>query len=288
MSSLIRVRWDELIVPPMECAWLSSPEQKIPGRGCVSFEVAGENDATVILKDTPGSRRWQHDRGGVDQGYTVIIGSHRNSKLKIERNGVFVCQAEADWATIRRDEFREFWIQVDARGAIAVGAGEADSVFRWVDPEPLEGITSIGLSSWDRHLRYRNIRVDLEVPAQQDGDALSRRVSSSIPSLYAACVDALMGDDSVETAGRLMEMISSSMLPGMERLKRQAVRCLANHFGQVAEDREWLGKLSCGALVALLESPAMVGSARPRRGGGGRGGARELGDAPRVRNHTSP
>ena len=57
----------------------------------------GENDVTIILKPVPGAKRWQHlqrqqgPAGGeqlaVEANYTVILGSHRNSKLKIEKNG---------------------------------------------------------------------------------------------------------------------------------------------------------------------------------------------------------
>ena len=51
--------------------------------------VAGENDATLIIKPKPGSKRWQHvelDRASSDQHYTVVFGSHQNSCLKIEKN----------------------------------------------------------------------------------------------------------------------------------------------------------------------------------------------------------
>lgn len=63
---------------------------------CVSFGrgvLPGETDATIIFKATPGSRRWQHlARAGNgdaahEENYTVILGSHRNSSLKIERDG---------------------------------------------------------------------------------------------------------------------------------------------------------------------------------------------------------
>lgn len=59
--------------------------------------LAGENDVTIIFKPFPGAKRWQHlqrqqgPAGGeqlaVEANYTVILGSHRNSKLKIEKNG---------------------------------------------------------------------------------------------------------------------------------------------------------------------------------------------------------
>lgn len=46
----------------------------------------------------PGAKRWQHlqrqqgpgggpEQLAVEANYTVILGSHRNSKLKIEKNG---------------------------------------------------------------------------------------------------------------------------------------------------------------------------------------------------------
>jgi len=62
----------------------------------VSF-VAGETDAALIFKPTPGSRRWQHmaregrdehaDNLSTEDNYTVILGSHRNSSLKVEKCG---------------------------------------------------------------------------------------------------------------------------------------------------------------------------------------------------------
>lgn len=67
---------------------------------------AGENDATILLKPQPGSRRWQHLSavpraeaglhadavgGVVESNYTIILGSHRNSCLKIEKNGELCC-----------------------------------------------------------------------------------------------------------------------------------------------------------------------------------------------------
>ena len=80
----------------------------------VVCHAAGENDVTLILKRHAGSKRWQHfavggaqqaavpaanqlrvqqgpwQRPPVDEGYTLILGSHRNSCLKIEKNGVLV------------------------------------------------------------------------------------------------------------------------------------------------------------------------------------------------------
>lgn len=69
---------------------------------------AGENDVTIILKSEAGGRRWQHfahnggnavGQGGhgaqhpadpqqrTERNYTVILGSHRNSCIKVEKDG---------------------------------------------------------------------------------------------------------------------------------------------------------------------------------------------------------
>lgn len=58
--------------------------------------TAGENDATVILKPTPGSKRTRYVRDlqaaaylgnlHTDSNYTIILGSHRNSCLKFEKD----------------------------------------------------------------------------------------------------------------------------------------------------------------------------------------------------------
>jgi hypothetical protein len=60
--------------------------------------VAGETDVTVLFKAAPGSRRWQHGTslaGEGDSGYTVILGSHRNRCLKIERDGQTCAQVRS-------------------------------------------------------------------------------------------------------------------------------------------------------------------------------------------------
>ncbi len=60
--------------------------------------MPGETDAAVIFKPTPGSKRWQHiAREGsnaeaeqliTEDNYCVILGSHRNSSLKVEKCGI--------------------------------------------------------------------------------------------------------------------------------------------------------------------------------------------------------
>lgn len=128
----VRVNVDgTLIVPPFECAWLTGDGYELrSGSGCVLFEAKGETDVTLIFRPTPGTKRLQPLQrspqpspapyrqplqraqpaaagqqdaratpsstsglvGDAEPNYTVILGSHRNSCLKIEKNGTTVRQ----------------------------------------------------------------------------------------------------------------------------------------------------------------------------------------------------
>ena len=93
----VRVAGEVLVVPPFECAWLSGEGSEPSGDGgSVSFEAKGPSDVTVMLKPHGArTRRLDHWSGRLDGAaasdehtYLVIIGSHRNSCLCIERDGV--------------------------------------------------------------------------------------------------------------------------------------------------------------------------------------------------------
>lgn len=142
-----------LVVPPMALAWLAEAEG---GKIMVSFEARGHSDATVLLSS--GRSVGRQLRGNASN-YTVIIGSHRNSCVKIEKNGVVVCQVQTRGATgggslagsgpsspvksrVRQlhpmqldpDIFRTFWVSY-GHGEIRIGHGtEAGDAFcAWRD-----------------------------------------------------------------------------------------------------------------------------------------------------------
>ena len=92
---------------------------------------SGDSDVTVIFKAQPGSRRWQHIASGLHPGehplpggeaprgqllnpvsqhqternYTVILGSHRNTCLKFEKDGQ-LCEQVRDKSKPRAGEDR--------------------------------------------------------------------------------------------------------------------------------------------------------------------------------------
>lgn len=161
----------------------------------------------MILKATPGSRRWQHMARGLaadgqeslpstESNYTIIFGSHRNTSLKVEKNG-HPCSTVSTLASsasgllahhaaaasartspcsrpkmcillqikdipqmqLHPAEFRRFWIEYD-QGAFRMGCGAAgyDELMQWQDEHPIEGIKHVGLAAWDKFMAYRNIR----------------------------------------------------------------------------------------------------------------------------------
>lgn len=131
---MLRVNNGVLVVPPFECAWLTGNEYTLrSGAGCLSFEAKGDTDVTIIFKSVPGAKRLQplqraqNPNGGralsVEQNYTVIFGSHRNSCLKFEKNGATQCMVtEGPYARVSKD-FVAYWVDYN-RGVLTVGVGE--------------------------------------------------------------------------------------------------------------------------------------------------------------------
>ncbi|GKU98151.1 hypothetical protein SLEP1_g11187 [Rubroshorea leprosula] len=56
------------------------------GGGCVAFDAFACNDVTVVFRENVRSQHYHLKRDNSPH-YTVIIGSHRNRRLKIEVDG---------------------------------------------------------------------------------------------------------------------------------------------------------------------------------------------------------
>lgn len=155
-------KWNWLvIVPPFECQWLVEEELRFreAGRGCVAFEAYADNDVTVVLKEEAGSKHCHYRRDNAPN-YTIVLGSHRNSRLKIEADGESVVDV-AGLGLCSSSGFQSYWISI-YDGLISIGNGGDPGhnvVFQWLDSEPKCKVQYVGLSSWDKHVGYRNIRV---------------------------------------------------------------------------------------------------------------------------------
>lgn len=148
-----------LTVAPFECAWRNDLKFREAGRGCVAFEASAHNDVTLVFRENVGSQHYHYKRDSTPH-YTVILGSHRNRRLKIEVCGKTVVDVEGVGLCCS-SAFQSYWISI-YDGLISVGKGRypfQNLVFQWLDSNPNCSVRYIGLSSWDKHVGYRNVCV---------------------------------------------------------------------------------------------------------------------------------
>ncbi|XP_017189302.1 BTB/POZ domain-containing protein At2g30600 isoform X2 [Malus domestica] len=148
-----------LTVAPFECAWRKDLKFRESGRGCVAFEAFAHNDVTLVFRENVGSQHYHYKRDNSPH-YTVILGSHRNRRLKIEVDGNTVVDVEGV-GLCSSSAFQSYWISI-CDGLISIGKGKypfQNLVFQWLDSHPNCAVRYIGLSSWDKHVGYRNVSV---------------------------------------------------------------------------------------------------------------------------------
>ncbi|KAI3706133.1 hypothetical protein L1987_76391 [Smallanthus sonchifolius] len=162
-----------LTVAPFECAWRDDLRFKEAGRGCVAFEAFAHNDVTVVFREQSGSQHY-HYKSDNSPHYTVIIGSHRNRRLKIEVDGITAVD-EAGLGLCCSSAFQSYWISI-CDGLISIGKGRypfQSLVYQWLDEKPNCSVQYVGLSSWDKHVGYRNVNV---LPLTQNHMSLWKHV----------------------------------------------------------------------------------------------------------------
>lgn len=168
---------NSLTVAPFECAWLKDLRFREAGRGCVAFEASAHNDVTLVFRENVGSQHYHYKRDSCPH-YTVILGSHRNRRLRIIADGRTVVDEEGV-ALCSSSAFQSYWISV-YDGLISIGKGRypfQNLVFQWLDTNPNCSVQYIGLSSWDKHVGYRNVNV---LPPTQDHISLWKHVDNGV------------------------------------------------------------------------------------------------------------
>lgn len=156
-SSITKTYRNLLVVPPFECAWLVDDNLRFPepGRGCIAFEACADNDVTVVFKEKAGSKHYRTD---TDPNYAIVLGSHRNRRLRIEVDGATLFDAAG--VVVSPSHFERFWISI-CDGHITVGKGDPGRgiLLEWAHSDTTRKVQYVGLSSWDKHVGYRNIKV---------------------------------------------------------------------------------------------------------------------------------
>ncbi|WZY90075.1 hypothetical protein YC2023_046810 [Brassica napus] len=163
-----------LTVAPFECAWSDDLKFREPGRGCVAFDAFAHNDVTVVFRENVGSQHYHYKKDNSPH-YIVIIGSNRNRRLKIQVDGESVVDEEASDLCRCSLEFESYWISI-YDGLVSIGKGRypfQNLVFQWQDAKPNCSVQYVGLSSWDKHVGYRNVSV---FPVTRDRISLWKQV----------------------------------------------------------------------------------------------------------------
>ncbi|CAH9087084.1 unnamed protein product [Cuscuta europaea] len=148
------------VVAPFECSWHDDLRFREGGRGCVAFDAFAQNDVTVVFRERVGSQHYHYKRDDSPH-YTVIIGSHRNRRLKIEVDGETAVDAAGVDLPCSASTFQSYWICV-YDGLISIGKGRNpfhDLCFQWHHSNPNCSVQYVGLSSWDKHVGYRNVHI---------------------------------------------------------------------------------------------------------------------------------
>ncbi|KAF5828541.1 hypothetical protein DUNSADRAFT_17460 [Dunaliella salina] len=163
-----------IILKPLPGTKRVQPLQHVPSTGNPGHPPNGSahGSAPGTATSTPRGSFEQHAQpnssacamsAAVEPNYTIILGSHRNSCLKVEKNGVTRAMVQGPGSRISSRTFSRFWVNYSAAGVITVGSGEpspSSPFYQWTDPEgPIPGIQHVGLSSWDSYVSYRCIQV---------------------------------------------------------------------------------------------------------------------------------
>ena len=252
----------------------------------------GDNDVTVILKPQCGSRRWQHlsasPRAGggdpasplgrqsapppVEANYTVILGSHRNSCLKIEKDGELCHMASnIPGSKLSATSFTKFWVSFSA-GVLAVGTGEpnaSSTCCSWTDAEPIPDIQFVGLSAWDKHVGYRNIRVEPQAVQQLTSSAAAAAAAvppyphhsadfEPVPTLVElCCIEALRNMVSHNICAVLT--VSDAIAPVVDGLRALAVESAAQQLPEIVqEDPHGFTGLTVASLADILQNKSLI------------------------------
>lgn len=209
------------------------------------------------------SRRIQHEETNV----TVIIGSHRNSQLKIELNGDTMATIQnIPGSSISSKLFQPFWIQLecpsDGGVLLTVGHGRPNpaniSHRSNLQTTAFNRDIHIGLSTWDSHLCYRMIRVTAPLPLypaqgsvnnRQDFDQLPLII---VPSLFQTVQNSLSAWLRESSVSPFSILPTTELLnPGAQSLYEECLVAIAGSLTTAtAED---LSSLSFPSLSSILD-----------------------------------
>lgn len=101
---------------------------------------------------------------------------------------------------LKPNSFTPFWIEYHA-GTFTIGTGRPGAGPRhcWTDAAPVEGLRHVGLSTWDRHVAYRQIQ--MQPPLQRAAPARTAEADTDF-EMPDACL--LQGSSTAAHPGQWM------------------------------------------------------------------------------------
>jgi len=164
--------------------------------------------------------------------------------------------------------FTKFWVSYDS-GAVAIGTGEpgpGTACCRWTDPHPIENIRFIGLSAWDKHVGYRNIKIQTAVDFSDkkidsaNGDTSSEgdRAVEPLPTLVElCCMEALRGMTPQNICWVLT--VADAIAPVVDGLRARAIEAAAGQLPEILlEDPEGFQGLHVASLAEILQNQSLL------------------------------
>ncbi len=160
------------------------------------------------------------------------------------------------------DSFTRFWISYN-QGTITVGLGEPgiDSPnYSWTDPDPIPNVKHVGLSTWDKHVGYRQIQMQ---PAVGRKPAVIQQRQEPTPQLGAQslkwlCRQSIEQHLCPENLCSLLHGVEE-LAPALDELREPLMSCLADKLEEVVMlDHDGFCSLPSTCLADLLNRPGLV------------------------------
>lgn len=160
------------------------------------------------------------------------------------------------------DSFTRFWISYN-QGNITVGLGEPgiDSPnYSWTDPDPIPNVKHVGLSTWDKHVGYRQIQMQ---PAVSRKPAATQQRQEPLPQLGAhslkwLCRQSIEQHLCPENLCSLLHGVEE-LAPALDELREPLMSCLADNLEEVVvSDHDGFCSLPSTCLADLLDRPGLV------------------------------
>lgn len=166
------------------------------------------------------------------------------------------------WSKLSGDAFTRYWISY-SKGTITVGIGEPspDSChYSWTDSSPIPNLKHVGLSTWDKHVGYKQIQmrpaISLHTPlAEQQADPQPLRGAQSLKWLCRQSVEQHLDTHNLCSILHGVEVLA----PALDEMKEPLMTCLADNLEQVVDlDPDGFCSLPCTSLMDFLSRPGLV------------------------------